>query len=290
MKGYKFLIFYSFFTIIVMACETEQNIKVGLDPSKIVLNSIISNDSVWSVSLTKTANVTDGFPLFEPVENAEISIYDSNNMLTETITHSGSTTSDLYLGTTKPLVGVSYELRAVLEDGSIIRAKATVPQNVPIQSYKIDSTRYKSNGEEVQMKISINDPPGIANYYLIKIIRHAYYTSGIDTIHFIEDVGYQIFDPALNKLSQSAVNDNLFDGEPHDFDFKMNRFGYQATTEKVQVQLLNISNEYYQYLSTFDLEKSTEGDPFAQPTFIFSNIENGTGILGAYNASTIDIE
>lgn len=50
---------------------------------------------------------------------------------------------------------------------------------------------------------------------------------------------------------------------------------------RVMVELQSISPEYYRYLKSVELFRITESDAFSEPVQIYSNVQNGWGILGA---------
>ena len=54
--------------------------------------------------------------------------------------------------------------------------------------------------------------------------------------------------------------------------------------------LKNISKSYYDFQSTYGLQDWNDGDPFAQPVQVFSNIENGIGIFMTGNIASEKIE
>jgi len=48
--------------------------------------------------------------------------------------------------------------------------------------------------------------------------------------------------------------------------------------------LSSVSEDYYKYNVTLAKYEQTQGDPFAQPVQVYSNIENGFGIFGGYSS------
>jgi hypothetical protein len=53
--------------------------------------------------------------------------------------------------------------------------------------------------------------------------------------------------------------------------------------------LQSINQDYYTYLKSLNMYYESGGseDPFSEPVVIFSNIENGYGIFGAYDTDTV---
>ncbi len=50
---------------------------------------------------------------------------------------------------------------------------------------------------------------------------------------------------------------------------------------RVMVELQALSPELYRYLKSVELFCITESDAFSEPVQIYSNVQNGWGILGA---------
>ncbi|WP_234364346.1 DUF4249 family protein [Lunatibacter salilacus] len=82
-------------------------------------------------------------------------------------------------------------------------------------------------------------------------------------------------------------DDRLFDGEEAIMDLLIQGTMMEETYEgEIYFNLKSVTESYYQYHTTSDLQDWNEGDPFAQPVQVFSNIPNGLGIL---MGSTLDI-
>lgn len=56
---------------------------------------------------------------------------------------------------------------------------------------------------------------------------------------------------------------------------------YREYEYSLIVHLRSISKDYYQYQKSYDLYVENDGNPFAEPTLVKTNIKNGLGILGA---------
>jgi hypothetical protein len=57
--------------------------------------------------------------------------------------------------------------------------------------------------------------------------------------------------------------------------------------EPFHVYLLNTTEEYHRY--KVSLKNVSFGDPFAEPSQIYSNITNGLGCFGSYTGSSVYI-
>jgi hypothetical protein len=65
--------------------------------------------------------------------------------------------------------------------------------------------------------------------------------------------------------------------------------GFNETGEGVfRFYLMNVSEEYYLYMRS--LENITYGDPFSEPSLVYSNITNGLGCFAGFNGSVVEVE
>ena len=58
---------------------------------------------------------------------------------------------------------------------------------------------------------------------------------------------------------------------------------------RVMVELQAISPEFYRYLKSLQLYRITQSDAFSEPVQVFSNVQNGWGILGSLSSQRIFI-
>lgn len=54
----------------------------------------------------------------------------------------------------------------------------------------------------------------------------------------------------------------------------------------VNGMLLHVDKNYYDYHRTLQQQNDIDGNPFAEPVLISTNIEGGLGCFGAYNRTT----
>ena len=65
---------------------------------------------------------------------------------------------------------------------------------------------------------------------------------------------------------------------------------YREFEYELIVHIATISKDYYQYLKSYDQYVENDGNPFAEPTLVKTNIKNGLGILGASGEVTDTIK
>ena len=282
------------------ACTTVVDFDIPLDKPWVVVNSLFSPDSVWQVKVAYSKNILDVAPgpNFWQVGNAIVKILDPNNQVIETITPSSDKFNRvLYRGKTKPLPGQSYTVQVSIKDEPIRQAINKVPMHVPITSVEVDSSRFKSEGEPIEIDITFKDPKDEKNYYTVKIIEDATYLVNKDTIVLTQEIYFEVVEQSLSideSGLEKLINDNLFSGRDYTFRTKLYHrrysYGSQLLRQHVRVVLLSVSEEYYKYFITKNLQDHASGDPFAQPVQVFTNVENGLGIFAGYSASVFKLK
>ena len=55
------------------------------------------------------------------------------------------------------------------------------------------------------------------------------------------------------------------------------------------LQVLHISEAYYEYLKTARLHDESRENPFAEPLNVYGNVENGYGIFAGYSSQTFEL-
>jgi hypothetical protein len=291
--------YLSFLILLVtaIACQTVVDFDIPVDRPKIVVNSLFSPDSVWRIQISRSQHILDSRQgsSFDPVSDAVVTIHDQNNLLIETITGSYEDFIGYsYKGKTKPLPGESYIVKVDVKNETSMEAFNKVPTYVPITSVEIDSSLFISAGEAIEMDINFKDPANEKNYYEIKILQEAIsYISNGDTIWRTQEIYYEVGDASFDNEfsgSQKFITDNLFNGKNYSFHLKLHGYGGSWYAKNSRVVLFNVSEEYYKYFTTKNLQDYTNGDPFAQPVQVYTNVENGLGIFAGYSASVVELK
>jgi len=173
-----------------------------------------------------------------------------------------------------------------------------------------DTTGY-SYSTGLDLRIRFKDAPNVKNYYRLVLKAKSYYTDGKvveNTVNSSSDdlvFGSNNTD-ILGEMSSyylyNEFNDQLFDGKTYELKTrayfqktksiikpntsKPTTIGVDTITrQELIVVLQSISESYYHYLKTIAANQSGE-DFFSEPVQIYSNIQNGLGILGSYTSSS----
>jgi hypothetical protein len=303
MNYFKILIGFLVFTLI--SCEKNIDIELEDAERKIVVEGSIEPGQPPFILLTKT----EGY--FAPVDinslknsfvhNAVVTVSNGTNsaQLTEICTDQLDTS---LLPAIAELIGVSLEdvktfgfcLYSTLDqnvfgevgksysltvqsEGEILTSNTTIPVPVIMDSYWYkDQPGYSNYG---YLWFNINDPEPLGTAYRIYTQR-----LGKDD-RFIPANGSVFEDKFFNGLSFEAfiwrgheVNSNNADdfGETRDY-FKQG--------DTIAIKFCTIDQPHFQFWNTFEIAAFNNGNPFAAPATIATNIEGGLGVWGGYGVS-----
>lgn len=294
-----------------LSCRKEINIDIPDNERKIVLNTIVMNDSVFSANVFRSNHINDDIYNALYLNNATVNVLENGNLL-EIL---ALDTAGYYKGTTTiAQEGHEYEINVSVPNLESVKAKAKLLPKIPIIS--IDSTgEYVESGTDGKeygvltiYQVSFQDPPNEKNYYRLKvnlpiITDTIIYDS--DTIIYTHTAytGYKSEDPSIEVWDwidgYFYFSDLLFDGDEYKFDilievyfseelhFEDGRVEFNnIVVEDISISLEHISNDLFNYMKSVDMQYETQGmEMFFQAVPVFINVENGFGILGTANAS-----
>lgn len=263
---------------IFVSCEQDADIELpNTEPELVVSCFVTPQDSFIKVKVTLSA------PVFGNGSNVQ-----SSEVTDATVTLYGNNTSivlpydsnlELYRVNTSQfsiLAGSEYRLEVIDPAGRHAIASTTVPLLPP--------TGFTCTVEDT---IEYSDP----NYeYGRSIFRYAVqdFSGGVNYYRFC---GYtRMWNSALNDslmLNRFAdlFSDNSADGE---ILTGSGESWFQANLPNdsimgFEVWMLNCNYDYYNFHNSL-YNNSQGGDPFSEPTLMYTNVEGGLGIFAAANA------
>lgn len=289
MKNYFALLL---FASTLIGCETTVDIDVPLSERRLVVNSLCNPDSIWNVSIALSRHVLDNSNRFDIPATTSVTITDlSNNVMVEQL----KLTMDnfRYKGSFRPEVEKEYLLKVITPKYGTVEAVGYIPAKVAIDKIEIDNTNLSPDGM-ASVKIHFKDRPSKKDFYRVTIMEDRYYLSFrnqiIDTIRYKSAAYFEVDDPSLqsnfNIGNELLVEDTFFDGDSHVLSIKVSsHLTHPGNPFPATLILSTLSEAYYRYSTTRNLQLSTDGDPFAQPVLVYNNIQNGLGIFGGYTQS-----
>lgn len=286
MKNFIYISLLSFF---FASCESIIEVEIPKEDPKIVVNSYFEPDSTWIIYLSENQYILDDGPL-KNITNASVSIAGSDGSSIQ-LTH---TEDGIYVSNNKPSQNVTYTVTASASGYTTVSGSNTVPQAVEI--VKVDTSTIIKNGiSSLQMAINFNDPAGQSNYYKISataiIQSYTYDIFGniVDSVESQTELAFKINDLIFNEERDVikpnwVFTDEFLSGRNYTLvaEFDAGVLGYNpgySNLKSVTIHFTSMSYDYYRYLKSIDEYRQANGNPFAQPVQIFSNITNGRGIF-----------
>ena len=305
------------FAAIASSCERTVTLDLPEHESKLVVNSIFSNDSIWKLSVSQSTGILDNDD-FGFMDNAEVTIYQDGNFLEtlsletiETTTYDYTTGQEeieeipFYTSENVATSNHEYSVEVAVNGFETASATATLPTPVNISEVTVENlfadVEEGYQQQEGSLSITFDDPEG-ENFYELKVWAAFEYTYSDyifnDSINdyiaqeVTEEVFYNIYletnDVALsndaNKSGQSILfTDEFFEGDTK--TLALQTYDAIPLDGSIVVELRSISKEVYLYNSSYNNQRWSRDDPFSEPIFVYSNIENGFGIFGAYHTT-----
>lgn len=323
MKRLFYILSFSFPSIfILISCTKEIEFKGEDSEPLVVVNSLITSDSLISTRITKSNFFLSNKRTFDYISDAEVNLY-INHKLKETLTHQAK---GKYISTIKPNIHDTVALKIQLRGYKDLYAQTIVPGVVEILSCDTihkdvehnyythydeetgeltNDTVFHSVNGKLHFTLKIKDDPKEENYYRLILVYETKYDDDDFYVQYrsfaLEGLEYQIDDNLFDTFTdeerdQHLFTDNMLNGKEITLGFAIN-FGildlmpgfedefpyYRASTDKYTVKLQSINKDMYLYLKTVEASGDFILDAFTEPVQIYSNIENGIGILGAYS-------
>jgi hypothetical protein len=260
-----------------------------------VLSSIINPDSLIKAHVGKTISITDTSSAI--VENASVLLFE-NGVLIDTLDYQSD---GWYVSNVYPQVGFNYRLETIHPNFSSVSAECKVPPPPQLDSlfFTVGETLDQEGLPITRFTLRLNDPDPNVNYY--ELILY----SGNPLDPMIQPIPStritQLDDPTLiadanwnYAPSTLFFSDALFNGMSGEVSFNMKWGGYPTAGDSpYYIELRNISSSYYQYLKSWSVHRfnqnSTQNtqDPLTllfqgDPVELYTNVNNGYGIFGAY--------
>lgn len=203
----------------------------------------------------------------------------------------------LYRSTVVPQPGRRYELRASAPGLPDVRAVAGVP--VPVL------LRVRTDGVDgagrTRLVLSWDDPPGDGVYHVALV--------GAGSANAGQPLSFYSPDPVLRSAfgrldeptdiepdpqgglavfsGQAVLRDRTFDGGAHETVVLVEPDFFTGAPQRARAILSVISADYARYQQALEVQREASGNPFAEPSEAFSNVEGGLGAFVGYASSTV---
>lgn len=282
----KKLLYFLMFSIILVACEKEITVDMPIPENKIVVEAAIEEGQYAWAFISKTAAyfapVDSAIIMNMIVKNAVVVVSDGTEQDTMHLSLDPYTFPYLkYVGSRIiGQAGKQYWI-TITVDGKTYRAKTTIPHAVAL-----DSLKFKPDNNQDTLGfiwLYLKDPDTLGNYYRAftkilgkdSVFLHPYPSVSDDRFFNGQKAEYQLF------RGRNPLEDNNYN--PQGLDSAGVARWYFRAGETVIVKITQIDNQHYRFWYSMEQQFMTDGNPFATPTSLKTNIEGGAiGVWGGY--------
>ncbi len=293
--------------ILVSACEKDVTINIPEADKQMVVNGLFDQTKTMQVSLTESIYTYDEEIELKDLTGSEVALYE-NAVFIEYLTYikpSGEESGN-YCSTLIPKPGNNYKIDITDPDYGHVTALSGIPPQVTILKSRANWTPWGEDTLNVirfNFEFELDDPPE-ENYYYLTIACPLLKPDTVTGEYKIFDYQYaQIYSADIASPQSYLKNGWLFT----DVNFNGTKYIISGTATmyvypccdydenviidktKLYVFLENLSKEARDFHSTYALRLSTQNDFYAEPNFIYSNIDNGLGIFGGSSLTELHI-
>lgn len=277
--------------LILTGCELIVDVDMPRDSDKIVVHTFAEPDAPWKVELTASRYILEDLP-FPPIVNAKVSIQDSDGSSVTLV--QDPDVPGTYRASTRPVPGHHYKMNASAFGFATVEAELTIPTPVKLTRIFFDSANARTavapNGRsiEVPLEISFDDPADVDNYYdaymiISSTVRTRMPNGTIEerpTAYKLRFILPEQNNDFVDQDYRPLFTDKTFAGSSRTLRTTVILNQSESNRlDRFEIRLISLSAEYYKYEDTKMTQQRSNGDPFAQPVQVFSNITNGHGVF-----------
>jgi len=297
---------YILLVLCLTSCLEKEIPFEGKDSKKLLtLSATFSTDSLMTVYLSPTKSVIGIIEGVVPYtgEQASVDVYEDGIKL-EALTYNDI--KKAFVGSNKPIAGKTYTLKAKANGLDDVEAVVYVPEPVEIIAVsKLENINSTSDSfEDRKFSISFKDE-NITNYYKLNVFSISTYFEDRGNVEYRNVISFTskdaVFKGKTDNISDSFETEysNLFGvftdefiGD-NEYSIELNIASYELfefyDDFKLFVTLQSISEDYYLFLKSRELQLDSGDSPFSEPVQIWSNVRGGAGIAAAYSVSTKEV-
>ncbi|MDG2086172.1 MAG: DUF4249 family protein [Flavobacteriales bacterium] len=302
-----FLLCILLVSMILNSCDKEIEVDLGSSKGQIVVEGSIQQEYPAYVFLTKSENYFNQVNINTidniSVNDAEVYI-ERNDGVIHKLTHISSLDTLMILDSLMlPIKGLYMDVNYQQDQfsqagyqyklyiywkGDTITSTTSIPPQYPIDSVWVERKDTVEDQYKCYIWARLNDPDTINNSILV---------------HYKRDIGWKPMDPLFIPTAISVRSDNLLNGESHAVSFaRSGRFdeedgvllpfyadreadGNFVRKDIVMLRISHMDYDSFKFWRSVERNQSTNGNPFAEPMNLYSNIKGGLGIWGGYGVS-----
>jgi hypothetical protein len=326
MKNFKYLILALLFCF--SACEkTVENFDIEKPDPKLVILEYAYSDSFPSLYVSRNISLEEAVKPY-PIANANCKLFENNTLLGElSIGKDGWYTSkEIKFSASN---NYRYEVSAngcpTVKSEFIVAPK---PEIISVDTLTVWEKSPDCFGCSIvpylKVDIDFKNKPDTEDYFLVEFNTYSYqytydqYTGKLvdsnltkNTIEMMSDAPYiesvkQYYEDIYYNPSQDEsksgtmyiFSDKYLNNGTNQLTVKMNYYSFfygenssrSENAKIVYMHFIAIDKNMYEYALSKGRNLAAEGNPFVEPVTIYSNIENGLGLVSGYSPVEYSID
>lgn len=286
-----------FVCALMLSCSKEVDIDIPEHKALPVVNSLLKRGEPIKIRLTQSSGIFDDG--IYPLTNIPVKLYKDDEWIATLLSDKEGFCISLDTLQAKHTYGIAFEYGL-----HKISSRDHVPMQVPLMlcCYQ-DSVKIENETGHFlsECKIRFRDEPNQKNYYEIRPLL--YYKNQQTNRYIVETTDISSDDPVLvnedilwgQYMPYVPFSDQLFDGKIQEITFNYTPPIYSSgefinEDYKLIIQFRVVSESYYKYKKSLIKHIDLQGgeDPsvwevgLLNPLPMYSNVEGGYGIFGAY--------
>jgi hypothetical protein len=251
------------------SCTEDVNLSIVGGEEKIVIEGTIENGKPAKVIITRSSPVSKTIDA-SSILVTDAKVYVSDGVTTDTLTFGvDSAASFFFIYSGSTVIGVPNQtyFLTVEADGKTFTAITTIPQPIAL-----DSVWWKAQPPSDTLGWAwahFSEPAGVGNAY-------KWYAKQPNDRRYLTPSGSTFDDKFIDgKSFEFAYNRPSDPTNPESEDMDDDTRWYYKPTDTVYIKFCTIDSKTAKFYTTFEAAQQTNGNPFASPVTIISNINGG---------------
>ena len=305
---------------LLIGCETVVDINIPEEPPRLVLNAFLQADSAVVVELTESRSIlTNDF--LPAVSGALVTLLEEEQPVA---TLEESDRTGIYFSSFTPSIGKSYTLRVNKVGFEPVEGTTVIPAPMVVRAVMADTVtmdrRFSSDPHDAkatfslgEVRIMLDDPGNERNYYGVSAYHYERGFKGernsrgdyviTDTVRTVRSLYFSSDDPATASIVDEfagggetssniiSFSDEFFNGKTYSLRLTQNVLSnWDAAYTQLHLVLHATDEAQYRYFRAVQLQYENQDNPFAEPVQVYSNVENGFGIVAGSSVSRVVME
>jgi hypothetical protein len=262
----------------------------------LVLVGILEADSIISVHVGATANLSDGLPMH--IENAVV-IVSSLNYGSDTLSH---VANGNYISLNKANAGEAYFCVVHAEGYKSVSAQTSVPRATDIKNLNYTEKALRNENGEILSSVDfyIQNDNSKKLFWEVDLVSVGQFDTSWNSHEFSKTYDHSIYFFAeqnqvlLNEANPlNLFSNNKIEGANYNVKFyfrnnNLTEFYGKDRADSTFIVLKSVDYSYYQYIKQYYVYQTGKEPKFgysAKYFPLFSNVENGYGIFASYTSN-----